>query len=95
VSTEQETWAKMFSSDAKVELLALFHANPGLIDRVDGVARRIGRTTGEIEAELKDLLDLGVLHKKKVGQSEVIYFDAGRDGEIQEAIVNRLKELGG
>ncbi len=84
-------WVKLLSSDTKADLLALFHANPGLIDRVDGVARRIGRTAEEIEADVKDLIDLGVLMKKKIGRSEVVYFDGKRDNEIQAIISNQLK----
>ncbi len=82
---------KLYSSDAKAELLMLFHDNPGLIDRIEGVARRIGRTASEIEADVKDLIDLGVLVKKKIGRSEVVYFDGKKENEIQEVFSNKLK----
>ena len=80
----------MLSSDVKLSILELFHNNPGLIDRVEGVALRIGRSASEIEKDAKDLLDIGILRRKKIGNSEVICFDVKRDGKIQKLISNLL-----
>jgi hypothetical protein len=84
---------KLLSSDVKLDLLTLFHSNPGLIDKPDAVARRVGRTAAEIGDGLSDLIELGVLIRKKLGKSEIILFDRSRDSEIQRVISNRL--LGG
>jgi len=91
LSEERQLLDKLLSSDVKADLLSLFHKNPGLIDRMDSVARRIGRTASEIEADVKDLVDLGVLFKKRFGKSEVIYYDRRRDAEIQQIVSNLLK----
>jgi len=88
---ENEMIDRLLSSDVKADLLALFHCNPGLIDRIDGLARRIGRAASEIEADLKDLIALGALSKKKIGESEVIYCDRNNDMQIQRIVSNRLK----
>ena len=85
---------KLLSSDVKLSILELFHNNPGLLDRVEGVALRIGRSPSELEKDVKDLLDIGILQMKKIGNSEVICFDIKRDEEIQELISNRLKRGG-
>ena len=82
---------RLLSSDVKADLLALFHNNPGLTDRIDGLARRIGRAASEIEADVKELIDLGALSKKRTGRSEVIYCDRKNDMEIQQIVSNRLK----
>ena len=82
---------KLLGSDSKLELLMLFHNNPGLMDARDGVARRIGKTGPEIEADLKDLLSIGILVPRKIGTSEVISLNRNRDNEIQEIIANRVK----
>jgi len=81
---------KLLSSDVKLELLTLFHSNPGLIDKIDGIALRIGRNGNEIEKHVKDLLDVGLLVVKKIGESEVICLDVMRDNEIQQMIADRL-----
>ena len=80
---------KLLSSDVKLSILTLFHDNPGLIDRLEGVALRMGRSASEVEKDVKDLLDIGILQRKTVGRSDVICLDFKRDREIQELISNR------
>ncbi len=91
---KRELLDKLLSSDVKAELLMLFHNSPGLIDGLEGVARRIGRTASEIDADVRDLIDVGVLFKKGFSKSEVIYYDRKKDAEIQQIISNRLKREG-
>ena len=80
---------KLLSSDVKLSILTLFHDNPGLMDRLEGVALRMGRSASEVEKDVKDLLDIGILQRKTVGRSDVICLDFKRDREIQELISNR------
>jgi len=87
---EIEVMNKLLSSDVKLSILELFHSNPGLIDRLEGVALRIGRMTSEIERDVADLLELGILRRKKLGTSEAIYFDLTRDAQIQQIIAERI-----
>jgi len=91
LSGERLLLDKLLSSDTKADILAMLHNNPALSDGIDGIARRIGRTPGEIQADVKDLIDLGILSKKTVDGSEVVHCDPKRDGEIQEIITNYLK----
>ena len=86
-----EIYSKLLSSDTKVDLLALFHNNPGLIDSSEGVARRIGRTASEIEPDVKDLIDLGLLVKERFGKLDIVSLDTNKDKQIQEIISNQLK----
>ena len=81
---------KLLSSDVKLELLTLFHSNPGLMDKIDGVALRIGRNANEIENHVRDLLDVRLLVVRKIGESEVICLDVARDSQIQQMIAERL-----
>ena len=83
---------KLLGSDVKLEILALFHENPELVERIDGVSRRIGRDAGEIEAEVRDLVEIGVLHTDTVESSKVIYYDQKNDAKIQKQISYRLRE---
>jgi predicted transcriptional regulator len=89
--TEGEKMIKrLLSSEAKAELLRLFHRNPGLIDTIDGVARRIGRKASAIEKDVADLVELNVLEMKRIGPAEVILFDRGRDKEIQSIVASDI-----
>ena len=71
----------------------MFHRNPGLIDTVDGVARRIGRTTVAVISEVRELLVLGVLRQKRIGASEVVFLDRAKDQELLESVANHLKTV--
>jgi predicted transcriptional regulator len=86
-----EIYSKLLSSDIKVDLLTLFHNNPGLSDTSEGVARRIGRTASEIEADMKDLVDLGLLVKERFGKLDIVSFNTNKDKQIQETISNQIK----
>jgi len=88
---ETELIDRLLSSDVKADLLALFHNSPRLTDTIDGLARRIGRAASEIEADVKELIDIGALSKKRTSRSEVIYFDRKNDMKIQQIVSNRLK----
>jgi len=87
--------ATLLSSEVRGELLVLFHRNSGLVDTIDGVARRIGRTGLAIENDVRDLVNLGVLKTKKIGTSEVLLLDRARDREILQAIANHVKTVKG
>jgi hypothetical protein len=82
---------RLLSSEVKADLLTLFHEDPGLSDSVEGLARRIGRTSKAIEKDLEDLLDLGVLKRKRLDDLDVIVLDSARDNEIQRIIADELR----
>lgn len=93
MSAGSELLQRLLSSGTKGDLLVLFHKNPGLIDDLDGVARRIGKVAKAVEADVKDLVDLGVLATKRVGNSEAIFLNREKDKEVQDVVENYLKGL--
>ena len=93
MTTENRLFEMLFSTEVKGDLLVLFHKNPGLIDTYEGVARRIGRIAKSIEADVRDLIALGILKVQQIGGREAIFFDRSKDWETQETIVNHLKTL--
>jgi len=54
---------KLMGTEIKAELLRLFHMNPGILDTVEGIARRVGRMPKEVETEISTLVELGVLRR--------------------------------
>jgi len=92
-----EILSTLLASEVRGDLLILFHKNPGLIDTVDGIARRIGRTTISVISDLRELLQLGLLKQRRIGASEVVFLDRARDREILESVANHLKtvQIGG
>jgi hypothetical protein len=88
-----EILSTLLGSEVRGDLLVLFHRNPGLIDTVDGVARRIGRTAIAVISEVRELLQLGVLRQKRIGALEVVFLDRAKDKELLESVANHLKTL--
>ncbi|MBI4257331.1 MAG: hypothetical protein HY619_00090 [Thaumarchaeota archaeon] len=88
-----ETLSKLLSSEIKGDLLVLFHKNPGLIDTINGVARRIGTRSSAIEADVRDFVEIGLLKRKQIGTHETISIDHAKDKEVQETIGNYLRNL--
>jgi len=58
-----ELMGKLMGTEIKAELVRLFHMNPGILDTVEGIARRVGRMPKEVETEISTLVELGVLRR--------------------------------
>jgi len=85
----------LLSSSTKADLLLLFHRNPGLIDTVDGIARRIGKKGSAIATDISELETSSILRKKVVGKSEVYFLDRKRDEEAKKEVAAYINGLGG
>ena len=84
---------RLLDSEVKGQLLVLFHKNPGLIDTVEGIARRIGRTAPAIENDIKDLAQFELVRLTKYDDVTAVSFNHEKDREIQDAILEHLKSL--
>ena len=88
-----EILSALLASEVRGDLLILFHKNPGLIDTVDGIARRIVRTTIAVVSDVRELLQLEVLRQKRIGASDVVFLDRAKDRELLESVANHLKTV--
>jgi hypothetical protein len=89
-------FAELFSSEVKVDLLVLFHQNPGIADSAEGVARRIGRSGKDIESDLDDFVKLGILRMRNTKNGTgIIQLDRSKDEEMQKALDGYFEKLGG
>ena len=84
---------RLLSSESKGELLSLFHKNPGLIDSLEGVARRIGKGKDDIEADVKDFLEMGLLKSLSVGKMNLLSLSREKDMELQASMADYFKGL--
>jgi len=73
---------KLIGTEIKAEVLHLFHMNPGILDTVDGIARRVGRMPKDVETEIQPLVELGVLRKERFGNLDVVSLNTSKDREI-------------
>jgi KaiC/GvpD/RAD55 family RecA-like ATPase len=76
---------RLLDTDVKADLLTLFHNNAHMADTSEGLAKRVGRSATEVQRELEDLVELGILRR-----TEVYSFGVDRDKEIQDAISKQL-----
>jgi len=84
----------LVNSDVKAELLVFFYNNPGAMDTVEGIARRVGRGSKIVERNIVDLVDLGFLNKRLVGGREILALDYSRYKDLEKMIVKYVDEYG-
>src|SRR5436309_2214667 len=76
---------KLIGSETKAELLMFFHENPESTDTVEGIANKIHRNPKEIDRDVSDLVELGLLKEVRT-----VSFNKARDQELQREISKRL-----
>jgi len=86
-----ELMEKLMGTEIKAELLRLFHMNPGILDTVEGIARRIGRMPKDVETEVSTLVELGVLRTERFGKLDVVSLNTSKDKEIQNRIATLIE----
>ena len=82
---------KLIGSEIKAELLRLFHMNPGILDTVEGIARRVGRLPKDVEAEISPLVEVGVLRRERFGKLDIVSLNTGKDKEIRDRLAALVK----
>jgi KaiC/GvpD/RAD55 family RecA-like ATPase len=78
---------KLLGSDIRAELLTFFHGNPRTADSLEGLAARLGRKPSEIENDLTELVEIGLLREQRIYS-----LDPDRDVTLQREISEELKE---
>jgi hypothetical protein len=78
-----DLWA---STDLKVQLILFYHNNPGLVETVEGLARRMGVTTDALRAPIQDQVRLGVLRERSAGGQTILVYDAAQASRLQANI---------
>ncbi len=84
-SLKNDLVEKLIGSETKAELLMYFHDNPDTTDTMEGIAEKIRRAPHEIENDVTDLVELGLLEEVRV-----ISFNKDRDLELQSQISKRF-----
>jgi predicted transcriptional regulator len=82
-----EIFNKLIANENRADLLMLFRRNPGLIDAVDGIARRIGLQPSGISDDLSELV--------KIGCSTSANWEASRSSDTTRARTRNCKMSSG
>ena len=83
----RELSEKLIGTEIKAELLRLFHMNPGILDTVESIARRIGRLPKDVDPEISTLVELGVLRRERFGELDVVSLNVSKDREVQKKLI--------
>lgn len=84
-----EVWV---DSDLKAQVVVFYNENPGVIETVDGLARRLGLHAEALRAAIDDHIRYGLLHERRVGDKTVLIFNRDRRAALQDAIVQALRK---
>ena len=87
-----ELWV---ATDLKVQVLVFYHDNPGVMETMEGLALRLGTTVAALRKEIAGHLALGLIKKQKAGPLTILVFDRQREGEVQSAIDQHIRDLSG
>jgi len=83
----------LLSSNLLADAVVLFRHNPGLIDTVEGIGRRLGVSSQAVGEKIDTLRRAGILRRERIGRQEIISYDSAADAKIQEQIGERLSGL--
>src|SRR5690242_13847970 len=83
--SQKEAWQELLSSGLRGDIVVLFRKNPGIIDTLEGVARRLGVSMEAIEEDTSQLVKIGFLKMRRFGPHDALLLDEKRDREIQES----------
>jgi len=78
---------KLMGSEAKAELLILFHNEPEITDTLEGLAKRINKDVKTVKDDVEDLVELGLLTEVKLYS-----FNRDKDLELQGEVSSQLAE---
>jgi len=73
----------------KLELALYFQQNPTFVDRLEGIARRLGRDPRAVEEALRALAEGGLLERFELGSGKYVLYSYTRDPEMR-ALMDRL-----
>jgi hypothetical protein len=82
---------RILATEIKAEVLTLFHRNPGLIDSMEGIARRIGRRETEVEVDIIDFVNMGLLKHTQAGKTGLVSLNREKDDEVQAFLAVYLR----
>jgi hypothetical protein len=78
-------------TDLKAQVIVFYQNNPGVIETMEGLARRLGTNVDELRKNIAAHVQLGFLHEKRVGDQTVLVYDRQQHTRIENFIAEELK----
>ena len=67
----------------KLELALFFQQHPSFVDRLEGIARRVGRDPRIVEDALRGLAEGGLLERFELGSGKYVLYSYTRDASLR------------
>jgi hypothetical protein len=81
-------------SPLKVQVVAFYHRNPGMIETVEGLAQRMGSDEGAMRKAVADHVRIGFLRQRKLGSTQVLMFDRQGEARLQAYVAKTMDAKG-
>ena len=79
-------------SPLKVQIVSFYHQNPGIIETVEGLARRMGSDPEVMRRIVADHVKIGFLRQRSLGSAKVLLFDRQGEQKLQEYVSRSVRE---
>ncbi len=79
-------------SDLKARVLVFFNRNPGVIETLEGLARRIGATEESLRPEVEAHVALGLITERRLGGKTIYRYNRQRRIEMERRVVDELRQ---
>jgi hypothetical protein len=83
-----DLFEKVFGTEIKVAIVALFHENPEIVDTMEGIASRLNRKLSQVENNIIELVDAGLLAERTFRGKRLIFLNKDKDREVQQHIID-------
>ncbi len=86
-------YRRTLSSNLLADTLVLFRNNPGLVDTVDAVARRLGVSPMKLKAETDAMRRVGILKEEKISGFDILSFDLAADEVVSRHVGEKIGKM--
>ncbi len=76
----------------KILITVFFQENPGVVESVEGLAKRLGTTSEDIREAIADHLSLGLLKERTISGKKVLVYDRSKRRDLEEFIAEELQK---
>lgn len=84
-----EVW---MDSEMKAMIAVFYARNPGVVETLEGLARRLGTSPEALRDHVASHIRLGLLQERDVHGKTVLVFDRDRRAEFEAMIEDKIRE---
>ncbi|MBI2078301.1 MAG: hypothetical protein HYT80_08045 [Euryarchaeota archaeon] len=84
-----ELWV---DSSLKVQVVVFFHDNPGIIETLEGLAKRLGTNVDHLRKEIAGHISLGILRQQKTDGMTLLVYDRRKEADVQRFIEHEMSK---